>query len=251
MRLLSAQLREHQRATVALGQHVSLLEALLLDRTGADVEALHERVARELGDVDPRARSLLEAANINGELVARMADTVHEISQLRVQKLNWDATLRDTSQALKNTEDRVALGGNSEGGRPSCWPRSANSSLPTAQARVGRLQTGYAQTRISLIDVRERQNTLVTSARPAAPRSHGCRNCRTTQPRVARRFYRVLGTRAAGLVQLGAAKQAGRISQAEPELRNLIDTTAKLSRLLGSRLLWTPSHTPADQAWLR
>jgi potassium efflux system protein len=65
-------------------------------------------------------------------------------------------------------------------------------------------------------------------------------------------FYRVLGTRAQVLVQLGAlqSKLAGTQGEAEPELRGLIDATARLNSLLNSRLLWTPSHAPVDQDWL-
>jgi len=254
MRLLSAQLRERQRAAVAYGQHVTLLEALLLDRTGADVEALRARVTRELGDVDPRARSLLDAANINGEMVARLADTVHEIGVLRAQKLDWDATLHDTSQALKNTEDRVALGGNSEAvGLILLTEKRKLKPLPLLKHELDELQTGYAQTRMSLIDVREQQNAL--SDLGAATSAAMARLPELPRDAIAKLrdgFYRVLGTRAQVLVQLGAlqSKLAGIQSEAEPELRNLIDTTAKLNQLLDSRLLWTPSHTPADQAWL-
>jgi len=104
MRLLSAQLRERQRAVIALGQHVGVLEATLLDRTGADVAALQARVARERADIDPRARMLLEYADANGELIARLVETVREIGVLRAQKLDWDSGLRETTQALKNTE---------------------------------------------------------------------------------------------------------------------------------------------------
>jgi len=161
MRLLSAQLRERQRAVVSLGQHVTLLEALLLGRTGAEVEALRSRVTRELSEVDPRSRSLIDAANANGELVARLADTVHAIGTLRAQKLDWDTALRDTSQALKNTEERVNVGGNAEAiGLILLAEKRKLKPLPVLRHELGELQNDYAQTRLSLIDVREQQNAL-------------------------------------------------------------------------------------------
>ena len=56
MRLLSAQLRERQRASLLAGQRASTLENLLLDRTGAQVHALQARAAEERAALDPRAR---------------------------------------------------------------------------------------------------------------------------------------------------------------------------------------------------
>jgi potassium efflux system protein len=254
MRLLSAQLRERQRAVVMLGQHVSLLEALLLDRTGADVQALQARVARELNDIDPRARTLIDAANANAELVARLADGVREIGLLRSQKLGWDAGLRDTSQALKNTEERVRIGGSSEAvGLILLTEKRKLKPLPLLQHELAELQTDYAQTRMSLIDVREQQNSL--SDLGAATSAAMARLPDLPVDAIAKLrdgFYRVLGTRAQVLVQLGAlqSKLAGIQAEAEPELRSLIDATAKLNQLLDSRLLWTPSHAPVDKDWI-
>jgi potassium efflux system protein len=254
MRLLSAQLRERRRAASNLGQHVTLLESLLLDRTGADVEALRGRVNRELAGVDPRARSLIDAANANGELVARLADTVHAIGTLRAQKSDWDAALRDTAQALKNTEERVNVGGNAEAlGLILLAEKRRLKPLPVLKHELAELQTDYAQTRISLIDVREQQNALgdfgaatdrAMSQLPDLPED--------AAKKLRDGFQRVLGTRAQILVQLGAlqSKLAATQGEAEPALRELIATTAKLNQLLDSRLLWTPSHTPADAQWL-
>jgi len=254
MRLLSAQLRERRRAAAILGQHVAVLESLLLDRTGADVEALRERVNQELASVDPRARALIDAANTNGKLVARLADTVHAIGTLRAQKSDWDAALRDTAQALKNTEERVNVGGNAEAlGLVLLAEKRKLKPLPVLKHELAELQTDYAQTRISLIDVREQQNALgdlgaaidrAMSQLPNLPED--------AVKKLRDGFLRVLGTRAQILVQLGAlqSKLATTQGEAEPALRSLIATTARLNQLLDSRLLWTPSHAPADAQWL-
>ena len=254
MRLLSAQLRERQRAVVALGQHVAVLEAMLLDRTGAEVDALRARVAQELAGIDPRARTLIDTANTNAELVARIGDAVHAIGELRTQKQSWDTSLRDTAQALKNTEERVALGGNSEAvGLILLAEKRKLKPLPLLRQELAELQTDYAQTRMSLIDVREEQNAL--SDLPAAASNAMARLPdlpEDTAQKMREGFQRVLGTRAQILVQLGAmqSKLAATQGEAEPALRGLIDATAKLNQLLDSRLLWTPSHTPADADWL-
>jgi potassium efflux system protein len=254
MRLLSAQLRERQRAVVALGQHLTLLEALLLDRTGAEVDALRGRTAQELAGIDPRARSLIDAANANSELVARLADTVHELGVLRAQKLDWDNTLRDTSQALKNTEERVNIGGNSEAlGLILLAEKRKLKPLAVLKHELVELQSDYAQTRISLIDVREQQSALSDLS---AATSNAMSRLPDLSEDVAKRmrdgFFRVLGTRAQILVQLGAlqSKLAATQGEAEPELRNLVDATTKLNQLLDSRLLWTPSHAPAGADWI-
>jgi len=254
MRLLSAQLRERRRAAANLGQHVTLLESLLLDHTSADVEALRGRVNQELASVDQHARLLIDAANANGELVARLADTVHAIGTLRAQQFDWDAALRDTAQALKNTEERVNIGGNAEAlGLILLAEKRKLKPLPALKHELVELQTDYAQTRISLIDVREQQSALADlgaasdramSQLPDLPED--------TVKKLRDGFQRVLGTRAQILVQLGAlqSKLAATQGEAEPALRNLIATTARLNQLLDSRLLWTPSHAPADAQWL-
>jgi len=254
MRLLSVQLRERQRTVASLGQHVSLLESLLLDRTGAEVEALRARVNQELAGVDPRARSLIDAANTNGELVARLAETVHAISTLRAQKLDWDALLRDTTQALKNTEERVNIGGNAEAlGLILLAEKRKLRPLPVLRHELAELQNDYAQTRISLIDVREQQNALSDlGAATDSAMSHLPDLPDDTAKKLRDGFQRVLGTRAQVLLQLGAlqSKLAATQGEAEPALHNLIQTTAKLNQLLDSRLLWTPSHAPVDAEWL-
>ena len=254
MRLLSAQLRERQRAAVSLGQHVTLLESLLLDRTGAEVEAMRSRVTQELSAVDPRSRSLIDAANANGELVARVADTVHAIAMLRAQKLDWDTALRDTSQALKNTEERVNIGGNAEAlGLILLAEKRKLKPLPVLWHDLGELQNDYAQTRLSLIDVREQQNALTDlGAATDSAMSHLPDLPEETVKKLRDGFQRVLSTRAQVLVQLGAlqSKLAATQGDAEPALRNLITATAKLTQLLDSRLLWTPSHATVDMEWL-
>jgi len=125
--------------------------------------------------------------------------------------------------------------------------------LSVLKHELNELQTDYAQTRMSLIDVREQQNALTdlgAATANAVARLPDLPADAATKLRDG--FYRVLGTRAQVLVQLGAlqSKLAGTQGEAEPELRGLVDATAKLNQLLDSRLLWTPSHAPADTSWL-
>jgi len=254
MRLLSAQLRERRRAVVALDQHVSTLEALLLDRSGADVAALQARVAHERAALDLAApRTLIEYADGNVELVKRLSDSVHDVGTLRTQKLIWDTVQRDTSQALKNTEERVRIGGTSEAvGLILLAEKRKLKPLPVLKHELGELQTDYAQTRISLIEVREQQNALSDiGAATSAALAHADLS-EEAAGKLRETFYRVLGTRAQVLVQLGAlqSKLAAAQGEAEQELQGVIEATTKLNALLDARLLWTPSHAPVDSDWL-
>src|SRR5574337_1646169 len=254
MRLLSAQLRERQRAALLAGQRASALENLLLDRTGAQVRALQARVAEERAAIDPRARVLIEAADANAALVARLADTVRDSSDLRTRKQTWDRAVADTAQALKNTEDRIRIGGVNEAvGLILLAEKRKLQPLDRLKRQWSDLQTRYAQTRIGLIDVREQQGELgnvdgaasaMLARLPASVPPERVKLLREN-------LYRLLTTRAQVLVQLCAlqTKLASSQGEAEQQLRGLVDATAKLNALLDSRLLWTPSHSPVNAAW--
>lgn len=253
MRLLSAQLRERQRAALLAGQRAGALENLLLDRTGAQVRALQARVAQERESIDPRARSLIEAADANSALVARLADAVRDTSDLRTRKQGWDRAVNDTAQALKNTEDRIRIGGVNEAvGLILLAEKRKLQPLDRLRRQLSDLQTRYAQTRIGLIDVREQQGEI--GDLDAAADAVLTRLPKLPPERVKtlrEGLYRLLATRAQVLVQLGAlqTKLASAQGEAEQELRGLVESTAKLDALLDSRLLWTPSHAPVDAAW--
>lgn len=254
MRLLSAQLRDRQRAALQAGQRAGVLENLLLDRTGAQVRALQTHVADERTALDPRARVLIEAADANVALVARLADTVRDSSDLRARVQTWDRATSDTAQALKNTQDRIRIGGVNEAvGLILLAEKRKLQPLDRLKRQLSDLQTRYAQTRIGLIDVREQQGELgdVDGAASALL----ARLPATIPPerlKVLREgLYRLLTTRAQVLVQLGAlqTKLASSQGDAEQQLRGLVESTAKLNALLDSRLLWTPSHSPVNAAW--
>ncbi len=254
MRLLSAQLRERQRAALQAGQRAGVLENLLLDRTGAQVRALQTHVADERAALDPRARVLIEAADANVALVARLADCVRDSSDLRTRVQAWDRAASDTAQALKNTQDRVRIGGVNEAvGLILLAEKRKLQPLDRLKRQLSDLQTRYAQTRIGLIDVREQQGELGDV--DGAARAMLARLPASVPPervKVLREsLYRLLTTRAQVLVQLGAlqTKLASSQGEAEQQLRGLVDATAKLNALLDSRLLWTPSHAPVNTAW--
>ncbi len=253
MRLLSAQLRERQRVSLLAGQRASALENLLLDRTGAQARALQARVAEERAALDPRARVLIEAADANVALVARLAETVRDSSDLRTRKQTWDRAVNDTAQALKNTEERIRIGGVNEAvGLILLAEKRKLQPLDRLNRQLSDLQTHYAQTRIGLIDVREQQGELGDLDSAANTTLEKLPNLPPERVKMLREgLFGLLATRAQVLVQLGAlqTKLASAQGEAEQELRGLVEATAKLNALLDSRLLWTPSHAPVNAAW--
>jgi potassium efflux system protein len=254
MRLLSAQLRERQRAGNAFGQHVAALENLVLNRIGEDVADLRARVARERTDVGSRSRLLAEAGDTNITMCDQLARAITRLTELRTQKQTLDATRQDTAQALENTSERIRIGGVSEAvGLILLAEQRKLKPLPQLKRQLAGTQTELAKTRMDLIDLRERQtalNDIGNAVEQALPRAAEIRADTLADLRAG--LYRLLNTRAEIVPRLIAqqARLASALAEAEQELRELAATTEKLGVMLDSRLLWTPSHTPVNLAWL-
>ncbi|HEY2395097.1 MAG TPA: transporter substrate-binding domain-containing protein [Rudaea sp.] len=253
MRLLGAQLRDRQRAVSELKQRESALESLVLDRAGAAVAELQLRVTHERDQAIAQFRMLNDAASANVALVKQLSDSVHSVNALRAQKQDWDNWLRDTTQALKNTEERIQIGGVSEAvGLILLAEKSRLKPLPLLRRTLASLQTDLAQTRIGLIDVREQSEALADLGdavgqelgRLPEPPADRLNDLRTA-------MYRLLSTRAEILPSLLSrqTRLATADADAERVLRELVAATEKLEGLLDARLLWTPSHKAVDLAW--
>jgi potassium efflux system protein len=253
MRLLAAQLRDRQRRVSELNQHVATLENLVLDRTGAAAADLAARVTQERDRFVAEFRALGETANANVSLAEKLADSVHQLSQLHAQQQDWETWRRDTAQALKNTEERIRIGGVSEAvGLILLAEKSKLKSLTLLKRSLGQLQTELAQTRINLIGLREQQTNLSDMgsavdhalARLPAPPPERLNDLRTS-------MFRLLNTRAeiVQALQLQQNRLATVQGDAEQTLHDLVTSTDKLDNILDARLLWTPSHKPIDAAW--
>ena len=253
MRLLAAQLRDRQRAVGELNQRAGILENLVLDRAGAAVAELQTRVEHERDEAVAQFRSLGDTAGANVALVGKLGDSMRRFNDLRRQRTEWDKWLRDTTQALKNTEERIRIGGVSEAvGLILLAEKARLQPLPLLRRTLARVQTELAQTRIALIDVREQAESLgdigdavaQALARLPEPPPERLNDLRT-------RMFRLLSTRAEMLpsLLLQQTRLAAADGDAEQVLNELVATTAKLQDILDSRLLWTPSHVPIDGAW--
>ena len=136
MRLLAAQLRDRQRRVSELNQHVATLENLVLDRTEAAASPISPRASR---------RNATGSRPSSGRSAKRRTRTFRwpkssptpctQLSQLRAQQQDWETWRRDTAQALKNTEERIRIGGVSEAvGLILLAEKSRLKSLPLLQA---------------------------------------------------------------------------------------------------------------------
>jgi potassium efflux system protein len=254
VRLLSAQLRERERASEGFAEREAALENLLLDRAMARVADLRARVVRERDEAVAQFRMLHDTASTNVALVDRLDQSMRLSNELHAQKQQWDGWLRDTTQALKNTEERIRVGGVSEAvGLILLEEKSKLKPLPLLRRSLAKLETELAQARIGQIDVREQSDNLADIGEavsqalarlPAAPAEH------IDEQRTA--MYRLLATRAEILPDM-VVQQTRLVTaagDAEQTLQELVTTTQKLSGILDSRLLWTPSHQPVGAVWL-
>lgn len=253
MRLLSAQLRERQRAANEFGQHVAVLEALVLNRVGADVADLRTRVVNERDSVGTRSRLLGETADANIGLCDQLAHAITRLTELRTQKQALDTIRQDTDQALDNTQERIRIGGVSEAvGLILLAEQRKLKSLPQLKRQLAALQTELARTRMELIDLRERQsalNDIGSAVDQALSRLTDFSADALSDLRAG--LFRLLTTRAEIVPRLVAqqTRLAAALAEAEQELRELTATTEKLGAMLDARLLWTPSHTPVNLSW--
>lgn len=253
MRLLSAQLREHQRTTSQLRQRVAALESLVLDRIGADVTDLCARVNQERTDIGTRSHLLADAAETNTALCDQLADAIARIGVLRAQKLQLDSAQQNADQALTNTQQRIRIGGVSEAvGLILLAEQRKLKPLPQLKRQLVTAQTELAKARMALIDLRERQDALTdisaSVARTLAPLADIPDDIKE-KLRVG--LFRLLNTRAELVPRLLAQQThlASALADTERDLLDLVSTTAKLGTILDARLLWTPSHAPVDLAW--
>ena len=254
MRLLAVQLRERQRLVSEREQRVATLETLVLDRTGGTINELRTRVAREREEAVAQFRGLGESANANIGLVEQLASSVQALGDLRTQNRDWQNWQHDTAQALKNTEERIRIGGVNEAvGLILLAEKNKLKPLPLLKRSLAKLQTELAQTRIRLIDLREQQESLAdlgsavaqAMSHLAEPPPDRANDLRTS-------LYRLLATRAEILPSLILQQNrlATEDSAAEQTLHDLVTTTERLSRILDARLVWTLSQRPVDRDWL-
>ncbi|HEX6832699.1 MAG TPA: mechanosensitive ion channel domain-containing protein [Rudaea sp.] len=254
MRLLSAQLRERQRAQSDFADHVAVLEGLMTERANSAIADLQARVARERSELGANSHLLAVAADANVALATKLGDAVRDLAQLRTNMQDWDKALRDLTQALKNTEERLRIGGTSEAvGLILLAEKSRLKPVQVLRRQLAELQESYARSRTTLIDLREHQDALAnTDDETAAAAAQVPDLAPDRREKLLANLQQLLTERSEIVVQAIAqlTRLANAQRDAEAQLRSLLDTTEKLTAILEARLLWTPSHKPVGADWI-
>ena len=253
MRLLSSQLRQRQRTIGELNEHVSTLEAMVLNRTDEYVDTLRTRVMQQAGQIPANAHMLADAANTNVTLTNQLAQTIARLSDLRTQKQELDATRQETEQALENTNERIRIGGVSEAvGLILLAEQRKLKPVSLLKRQLAELQTELASARMDLISVRERQSAL-TDIDGVIDRSLARLPNLPDERRadVRSKLRDILDVRAEIVAQLTAQlrRLADTLSDVEQEQTEVTNITSELSAKLEERLLWTPSHPAIGAVW--
>lgn len=252
LRLASAQLRENQREAAQRQQKVDALQNLILDRNTAVASAINERMRKEADAFAPAGPALAAPARQNVAYADELSRATRRLAEIRVLREDYAKNRIATEQALKNTKERVDIGGVTEAvGLILLAEREKLQPAAALKRKLAALQTELAQAKIRLIDLRELGTSLDDPAARVDEQVKllppGTEN--TTALRQS--LFRVFGARAEVVAQLSLAQRslADALADTEQELKSLTDASAALRDLLDAHLLWTPSHGPVDRNW--
>lgn len=252
MRLASAQLREHQRDAAQRQQKVDALQNLILDRNTAVASAINERMRRQAEELAPAGPAIVDPAGQNVAYADELSRATKRLAEVRVQRDDYAKNRVATEQALKNTQERVKIGGVTEAvGLILLAEREKLQPAAALRRKLAALQTELAQAKIRLIDLRELGTSLDD---PAARVDAQMKQLPPDTPNtmaLRQALFRVFGARAEVVAQLALAQRslAEALADSEQELKSLTEASAQLRDLLDAHLLWTPSHGPIDRDW--
>ncbi|HJU39303.1 MAG TPA: mechanosensitive ion channel domain-containing protein, partial [Tahibacter sp.] len=174
------------------------------------------------------------------------------LADVRAQHDDYAKNRVATEQALKNTQERVKIGGVTEAvGLILLAEREKLQPAAALKRKLAALQTELAQAKIRLIDLRELGTSLDDPAARVDARMKELPPGADHTPALRQALFRVFGARAEVVAQLALAQRslADALADAEQELKSLTEATAQLRDILNAHLLWTPSHAPVDREW--
>jgi potassium-dependent mechanosensitive channel len=254
-RLLELEQQGQQRSVAALEARVALLAERARASTGAQVEALRQRLAADVESFAGAPRPLREAAEANLALGGDFARWSNDVESLTRRTREAGQASRDAEAALRAVQARLAFAGAQDGlglmlsdirrrlESPARLQRLLDDTRQQlASARLRSIELGEAR---RALEQRERQidQTVqrldLDSEEEAATLREG--------------LIHLLAVRAEILPQLETAKLARieALGELERSLQQQWRTTQQLAALLDRHLLWTPSHEPMDLAWLQ
>ncbi len=245
---------EHRRDVDEHAQRVHLLENMLLDRSNSAITDLvtHLNQEHEQLAAAKAAPVLLDSAAGNVDFGRDLLATVKRIGALRDLKNQYASDRTTTEQALKSTQARIELGGVSEEvGALLLAERHKLKPLTTLNRDLAGLRGELAQTKLSLLDLRDQQDALENMSGAIAAALQRAGRLPTIAGDLHDSLQRLLGERSDLLTRLASAKsrQASLLSDTEQQLAGLVVSTTSLGNLLDAHLLGTPSHAAIGLSW--
>ncbi len=255
LRTLFVERSERRRDIDEHGQRVHLLENILLDRYNSQVGDLVTHLGQERDDlvVAKAAQVLQDAAATNLDLGKDLVGTIQRIGALRDLKNAYTSDHTQVEQAIKNTQARIDLGEVSEEvGALMLAERHKLKPLTTLKRSLADLRNELAQTKLSLMNLREQQDGLENADTAIATLLQRAGQLPVITGELHDSLQRLLGTRSNVLTRLVSAKTrlVTLLSDSEQQLDGLSSSTTTLTNLLDAHLLGTPSNAPIGPAWL-
>jgi potassium efflux system protein len=254
-RLLELRQRVLQRRATLLDREIGVLEAMLDERTDAELAALSERLRQERDaqeDADPALAAAAERNLMLGEELAGIAERARRAAE---QAREAQRASTQVGDALRNTKARLDLGADDDA--VGLILLSERRRLDDPEAIADRLESTrreLAGVQLRLIELDEQRNQLDA---PEQAIENALRDIENEDPaeveRLRNGFRQLLATRAELLPRLDAAQRelAESLRALERELQAQLGNTRKLVGILDREVLWIPSHEPVSLEWLR
>jgi potassium efflux system protein len=254
-RLLELRQRALERRATLLERQIDVLEAMLAERSEAELGTLAQRLRAERAELEGEDTALVAAAERNLALGEELGESAAEAREAAEQARSAQRAGAQAAEALRNTRTRLELGAGDEGvglillseRRRLEEPDQIARELQAARRRLARVQ-------LRLLDLDEQRDRLDA---PEQAVEEALRALESEDPAETERLRRGLGallaTRAELLPRLEGAQRdlADALGQLERALQEQLAGARELVRILDRQLLWIPSHEAISTAWLR
>lgn len=254
-RLLELRQRVLQRQAALLDREVGVLEAMLDERTDAELSALSERLRQERDALEGADVALAAAAERNVMLGEELAGIAERARRAAEQAREAQRLSTQVGDALRNTKSRLDLGADDDAVGLILLSERRRLDDPDAIAdRLEEARRELAGVQLRLIELDEQRNLLDA---PDQAVEAALRDIESEDPAEVERlragFQQLLATRAELLPRLDAAQRdlAGSLRALELQLQAQLASTRELAGILDREVLWIPSHEPVSLEWLR
>jgi len=254
-RLLELRQRVLQRETELNAREIDVLEALLAERSEAEISTLMQRLRTEQAAVASGETTVQREADANlafGEELERTALALREASE-RVRRAQRDRA--NVAESLRNTRARLALGAEDDGiGLILLSERLRLAEPDKLASELDATRRRYAKLQLRLIELDEQRDRLDAPDRVVADTLGAIDSDEAPETdRLRGELTSLFATRADLLPRLEAAQRdlSDALVQLERALQEQLAGTRELRQILDRRLLWVPSHEPVGLGWLQ